>query len=155
MSNQNQVKAKEEELSSKKRRSLFWEVTRRLVLFCVLVVMCFGVWSICHFREVISLAHTAQMKVFLLICYGIVAQMFAVVVWDMVFPKMITCYERLSFYLFFVGMFMCLGCAMFVLFLFVSVGFWAEDFFSSRIFAPMIGGLLFCSFFHKLMVFFR
>lgn len=152
MSKRKQIRAESDRFFFMKKWSFFGAL-RLLILIGIVAVMCWGLWCIWIFKDLMSLVQTIPLKVFLLTSYGISAQMFSVVVWDMIFPNVFTRSEQMVFYLSFLGVFVVLGAVIFIVFLFVSVSFWWEDLISIRFFAPLIGSLLFGSFFLKVFDF--
>ena len=148
MSKQEQLTKGSGDLSNQSHT--FIDALCTLILLGVTAVMCCGVWGAWNLKTLIEPIETMQMQTFAFICYAILMQMLSMIIWDEVFTWVFARYQLLVFSVVFFLLFMVLGIVAFILFLNASISFCSEEFNSVRLAAPLMGVLLFGSFFYKL-----
>lgn len=133
-----------------KRQRIWKDVICVVCLFLVAAVLGTGLWFVSYLNEWFQQVQSVEMKSFVLVCYAIVMQLFAIFVWNIVFPKVYGDYDRVSVAILFLVLFMLLGISCFIIFIIVSFSFWTEDLVSARALVPAFGCLLFFSFFFRI-----
>lgn len=129
----------------------FGDAVCTLILLIVTAVMCCGVWGAWNLKALLEPFETIQAQTFAFIGFAVLMQMLSMIIWDEVFTWVFSRYRLIFFSVVFFMLFIVLGITVFILFLDASVSFWLEELNSVRLLAPLMGGLLFGSFFYKLV----